>query len=115
MPRSHTRNSTPPKHVKKSHKKILHHQNMSRRHTRNTTLPKHVKKTHKKYYTTKTCQEDTQEINNENKKSKIFAILNKNIDQAEVEQTIKNLKSKKAPGYDRISNEIIKCTNALIE
>ena len=69
---------------------------MSRRHTRNrhtytrtTTPPKHVKKTHKKYYTTKTCQENRQEISYENKKSEILITLNKNIDQAEVEQTIK--------------------------
>ena len=30
-----------------------------------------------------------------------------------MEQTIKNLKSKKAPGYDRVPKEMIKCTNSL--
>ena len=40
-----------------------------------------------------------------------FESLNKTIDEKEVRFTISNLKHKKSPGYDRISNEMLKCTN----
>ena len=43
---------------------------------------------------------------------KTFESLNNGISQQEVEKTMKKLKSKKAPGYDRITNEMLKCTNA---
>ena len=65
------------------------------------------------YTKTTNYQECTHECNYENGNSDKFDSLNNDITREEVEKTIKNLKSKKAPGYDRITNEMIKCTNAL--
>ena len=41
-----------------------------------------------------------------------FEILNKDITEDEVTKCIKNLKNRKSPGDDQITNEMIKCTNA---
>ena len=40
-----------------------------------------------------------------------FEILNKDITEDEVTKCIKNLKNRKSPGDDQITNEMIKCTN----
>ena len=52
----------------------------------------------------------TQNLNNVNTEK--FNILNTIISDEEVKNGIKNLKSKKSPGFDRISNEMLKCTNS---
>ena len=44
--------------------------------------------------------------------TQIFDTLNENIKDDEVKEAIKHLKSKKSPGYDQITNEMIKCTNS---
>ena len=54
--------------------------------------------------------EYTKKPNNENTKK--FDILNTIISEDEVKNGIKNLKSRKSPGFDRISNEMIKSTDS---
>ena len=44
--------------------------------------------------------------------TQIFDTLNENIKEEEVKEAIKHIKSKKSPGYDQITNEMIKCTNS---
>ena len=48
---------------------------------------------------------------NENPNRTKFDILNKDINEEEVTSCIKNMKSKKSPGEDQISNDMIKATN----
>ena len=57
-----------------------------------------------------------EEINNGgesilNHQKENFDNMNIPITENEVEMGIRNLKSKKSPGFDRITNEMIKCTN----
>ena len=47
-----------------------------------------------------------------NNKNKRFESFNNIIEEKELRFTINNLKLKKSPGYDRISNEMLKCTNS---
>ena len=47
-----------------------------------------------------------------NNKTKRFESRNNIIEEKELGFTINNLKLKKSPGYDRISNEMLKCTNS---
>ena len=42
-----------------------------------------------------------------------FEILNEVITEKEVKENINKLKNKKSPGFDQLSNEMIKCTNVL--
>ena len=51
------------------------------------------------------------EEDKENPNKTKFNILNKDINEEEVEVCIKNMKLKKSPGEDQISNEMIKATN----
>ena len=46
-----------------------------------------------------------------NSDTNIFDILNENISDKEVLDCMKKIKNKKTPGYDQITNEMIKCTN----
>ena len=41
-----------------------------------------------------------------------FKTLNDTFTESEIKLALKNLKNKKSPGYDRISNEMLKCTNS---
>ena len=50
--------------------------------------------------------------NTSNEQNKHFDILNTPINQKEVEEGIRNLKSKKSPGFDCVTNEMLKCTNS---
>ena len=50
---------------------------------------------------------DTENTSNEQKKD--FDILNTPIIQKEVEEGIHNLKSRKSPGFDCVTNEMLKC------
>ena len=45
------------------------------------------------------------------KKNNKFDTLNSEIGEKEVQSTINNLKQKKSPGYDRITNEMLQCTS----
>ena len=42
-----------------------------------------------------------------------FEILNETITEKEVKENINKLKNKKSPGFDQLSNEMIKCTSVL--
>ena len=53
---------------------------------------------------------DRDSIPNEQKEK--FDNMNIPITEKEVENNIRNLKSKKSPGFDRITNEMLKCTNS---
>ena len=53
---------------------------------------------------------DTENTSNEQKKD--FDILNTPIIQKEVEEGIHNLKSRKSPGFDCVTNEMLKCTTS---
>ena len=53
---------------------------------------------------------DTENTSNEQKKD--FDILNTSIIQKEVEEGIHNLKSRKSPGFDCVTNEMLKCTTS---
>ena len=55
---------------------------------------------------------DDTTTNANNNKNKRFESLNIIIEENELRFTINNLKLKKKPGYDRISNEMLKCTNS---
>ena len=63
------------------------------------------------------CQETDDNViqnieNTSNEQNKHFDILNTPINQKEVEEGIRNLKSKKSPGFDCVTNEMLKCTNS---
>ena len=47
-----------------------------------------------------------------NQQKEKFDNMNIPITEKEVENNIRNLKSKKSPGFDRITNEMLKCTNS---
>ena len=50
--------------------------------------------------------------NTSNEQNKHFDILNTPINQKEVEEGIRNLKLKKSPGFDCVTNEMLNCTNS---
>ena len=56
-------------------------------------------------------EENINASNSSSSNNKKFESLNKIIDEKEVRFTINNLKHKKSPGYDRVTNEMLKCTN----
>ena len=51
-------------------------------------------------------------VSTPNTQKEIFDKMNIPITLNEVEISIRNLKSKKSPGFDRITNEMIRCTNS---